>query len=87
MTEPFESSLLGDCLAAVEEARAHNYAVSAAIAAAQDHLELASRVEAIVIASILAGWIATDLNPTLSLTDLEKWVETVAAIVTQKDPS
>jgi hypothetical protein len=87
VTKPFESSLLGDCVAAVEEARAHGYSVTSAVAAALDHLETATRTEAIVVAAILAGWIATDLNPTTSLTNLEDWVVNVTAMVAHPESS
>ena len=73
--------LWGDALAAVEEARRHGYSSSAAFQAAFDHLEGADRSEALLIASLLASWIACDLNPTNSVTDLEWWVEQAMAIV------
>lgn len=80
MTTPFESTLFGDCIAAVEEARAHGYSAEAAVQAAADHLVLADHVEAIAIASALAAMIATTLNPTTTSTDLEQWIAMAAAI-------
>lgn len=66
--------LLGDALAAIEEAQAHNYSSIAALNAAVDHLDLASRDEAITIAGVLAMWLACEMRPTVS-TDLALWVE------------
>ena len=73
--------LLGDALAAIEEARIHGYSPMAAMMAAADHLSLATREEAVLIASALAGWIATDLNPSVGTVDLEWWVDTATGIV------
>lgn len=87
MTAPFESTLFGDCVAVVEEARMHGYSVEAAVQAAVDHLVLADRVEAIAIASILAGLIATSLNPMVISTDLEHWVAAAAEAATRPVPS
>jgi hypothetical protein len=87
VTALFESSLFGDCVAAVEEARTHGYSAEAAVQAALDHLVLADHAEAIVIASILAGLIATSLNPTVASTDLEQWVAAAAAVAARPVPS
>lgn len=76
--------LYGDALAAVEEARMHGYSQSAAVLAALDHLEGASRDEAVVIASVLAGWIASDLNPS-SVKDLGGWVEAATAVLAGRE--
>lgn len=54
--------LWADALAAVEEAQLHNFSSSSAFGAALAHLENASRDEALLIASLLASWIAFDLN-------------------------
>jgi hypothetical protein len=74
------SGLYGDALAAIEEAVAHGYDTSAATWAAMDHLEGASREEAVFIASVLASWIATFLNPTVMPVDLPKWIESMAEV-------
>jgi hypothetical protein len=66
--------LVGDALAAVEEARLHGYCGSAALMAAVDHLETATQAEAVAIAGVLAMWLATEMKPTLSI-DLAMWVE------------
>ncbi len=65
---------LGDAMATLEEAQAHNYAEQAAFLAAVDHLELADRNEAVMIAGLLAMWLATEMRPTLPL-DLTQWVQ------------
>jgi hypothetical protein len=54
--------LWADALAAVEEAQLHNFSSSSAFGAAFAHLENANREEALLIASLLASWIAFDLN-------------------------
>ncbi len=74
------SSLLGDALAAIEEARGHGFCVEAALLAALDHLQLADRAEAVQIAAVLAAWIACDLNPARR-TDLAQWLDAAAAVV------
>lgn len=78
------NGLFGDALAAVEEAQAHNYDPGAAMWAAFDHLELASRDEAIMIAGLLASWIACDLNPTVRVTDLADWLGQAMALVAKR---
>lgn len=81
MTLYDSDGLWGDALAAVEEARAYGYSSSAALQAAFDHLEDADRSQALLIASLLASWIACDLNPTTSVTNLGSWVEQATAVV------
>jgi hypothetical protein len=81
------NGLLGDALAAVEEARLHGFSPGAAFVAAADHLELADRNEAILIASLLASWIACDLNPTTHVTDLAGWLGDATALVARRGAS
>jgi hypothetical protein len=66
--------LLEDAMAALEEAQAHNYSPAAALWAAFDHLELANRDQAIMIASVLAMWLSTEMRPSLAM-DLAHWVQ------------
>lgn len=81
------NGLFGDALAAVEEARLHGYSPMAAMWAAIDHLELADRDEAIMIAGLLASWIACDLNPTVRVTDLADWLGQATEIVARRGRS
>ncbi len=78
------NGLYADALAAVEEARLHGYDPSAAMYAAIDHLEMADRDEAIMIAGLLASWIVWDLNPTVRAMDLGDWLDQATAIVARR---
>jgi hypothetical protein len=75
------NGLFGDALAAIEEAQLHNYSANAALWAAVDHLELADRDEAILIAGLLASWIVTHQDPSTRVTDLSGWLGQVTSIV------
>lgn len=87
MAVPTTTSLYGDAIAAIEEARLHGYSLEAAIQAALDHLALADHAEAIVIAALLAGLIATTLNPTATQLNLAYWLSGNAAMFTLQAPS
>lgn len=78
------NGLFGDALAAVEEARLHGFSPSSAMWAAFDHLELADRDEAIMIASLLASWIATELNPTVEVTNLGEWLDLATTLLARQ---
>jgi hypothetical protein len=71
--------MYGDALAAIEEANAYGFDSSAAFWAAMDHLDGASQDQAVFIASVLASWIATFLNPTHK-TDLPEWIREAAGV-------
>lgn len=81
------NGLLGDALAAIEEARLHGFSPGAAFVAAADHLEMADRHEAVLIAALLASWIACDLNPTTHVTNLAEWLGDATALVSQRSES
>jgi hypothetical protein len=75
--------ILGDAVAAVEEARSNGYSTGAALQAALAHLEGATAAEAISIAAVLAAWIAVDLNPTVKIMDLGWWLGIAADTVSR----
>lgn len=60
---PTVLGVLGDALATLEEAQLYGFSTEAALNAALDHLELADRDEAVLIAGLLAAWIVVDLRP------------------------
>lgn len=76
--------LWSDALAAVEEARMHGYSAQAAFQAAFDHLEGADHTQALMVASLLASWIAVDLNPTVRVTNLGQWVEMATGLMARR---
>ncbi|PRY24054.1 hypothetical protein [Pseudosporangium ferrugineum] len=77
------SGLVGDALAAVEEARLHGYSEGAALAAAVDHLEDATRDQAVIIAGVLATWLALQMRPTYS-EDMPAWIEFVSGCMNRE---